>query len=259
MSTWFKTHEDLPTVRLILLYFCGLLALQGPVGHFTLSYSLGWGLLLNQIGIMLVPVGVLCWVLQFDIGTLFPLHTIPRREWRWIALATLCVIVLSDFALSATEYTLPIPIGIQETLNQLLSVHGVGEFLKKLTLFCLLPAVAEEIYFRGFCQTTFEHRLGVTPAILLSALLFALAHGNMWYLHLYFGLGCFLGWIYAKSGSLWPAIAAHFLNNTWTFITHLVGWDITAVPLLVQLLIVGLSIGGLAWTTRRWQFEAIAR
>lgn len=259
MSTWFKTHEDLPTVRLVLLYFCGLLALQGPVGNFTLSYSLGWGLLLNQIGIMLVPVGILCWAMQLDVGTLFPFYAIPRREWCGIILASVCVIFLSDFALSATEYVFPIPTGIQETLDQLLAVHDVGEFLKKLFLFCLLPAVAEEIYFRGFCQTTFEHRLGVTPAILLSALLFALAHGNMWYLHLYFGLGCFLGWIYAKSDSLWPAIAAHFLNNTWTFVTHMVGWDITAVSPVVQLVIVAVSISGLTWAARRWQFETIAR
>lgn len=259
MSSWFKTHEDLPTVRLVLLYFCILLALQGPVGNFTLSYSLGWGLLLNQIGLMLLPVGILCWSLQFDIGTLFPLYTIPQRDWRWVVLASFCVIFLSDFALSATEYALPIPTGIQETLDQLLAVHSIGEFSKKLFLFCLLPAVAEEIYFRGFCQTTFEHRLGVTPAILFSALLFALAHGNLWYLHLYFGLGCFLGWIYAKSGSLWPTIAAHFLNNTWTFVTHMLGWDITAVPLVAQLIVGVASIAGLAWAARRWQFEAVAR
>lgn len=250
MSTWYKTHEDLPTVRLILFYFCILLALQGPVGHFTLHHSLLWGLLLNQIGLMLIPAGLLCWALRLDVGTLFPFHRVPRRSWRWVVLASCAAIVLSDFALSITEYLLPIPVGIQEILDQLLSVHSIGEFLKKLFLFCLLPAVAEEIYFRGFCQTTFEHRMGPVPAVLFSALLFALAHGNLWYLHLYFGLGCFLGWIYIRSGSLWPTIAAHFLNNTWTFITHMLGIDITTTPLAAQIVIIGAAATGLYWAVR---------
>ncbi len=259
MHTWFKTREDLPTVRLVLLYFCAVLVMQGPLGNFTLTYSLGWGLLLNQVGIMLLPAGLLCWGLQLDAGTLFPMYAVTRREWPWVVLTTICVVMLSDYALLLTESLLPIPSHIQETLDQLLAVHGVGEFSKKLFLFCLLPSVAEEVYFRGFCQTSLAHRMGVMPAILLTALLFALAHGNMWYMHLYFGLGCFLGWVYERSGSLWPAIAVHFINNTWTFITHVLGWDITAMPPVLQLLVMAVSVSGLVWGIRRWKFEAVAR
>lgn len=259
MYTWFKSHEDLPTVRLVILYFCALLVMQGPMGNFTLKYSLGWGLVLNQVGIMLLPALLLCWFLKLDAGTLFPMYSIPRREWLWVALTTVCVVALSDYALSLTESLLPIPSQIQETLDQLLAVSGPGEFLKKLFLFCLLPAVAEEAYFRGFCQTSLSHRMGIMPAILLTALLFALAHGNVWYLHLYFGLGCFLGWVYEKSGSLWPAIIAHFINNTWTFVTHMLGIDITSGNVIISLLVIALSIAGLVWGARRWHFKPVAR
>jgi membrane protease YdiL (CAAX protease family) len=261
MHTWFKTAEDLPTVRLVLLYFCALLVMQGPLGNFTLTYSLGWGLLLNQVGIMLLPAGLLCRWLKLDAGTLFPTYAIPRREWSWVVLTTICVVMLSDYTLSLTESLLPIPSHIQETLDQLLAVHGTGEFFKKLFLFCLLPSVAEEVYFRGFCQTSLSHRVGVLPAILLTALLFALAHGNMWYMHLYFGLGCFLGWIYEKSGSLWPAIVAHFINNTWTFITHMLGINTTGGNIIISLLLTAFSIAGLVWGIRRWgrQLETVAR
>lgn len=225
-GTWFKTHEDLPTARLILLYFCVLLTVQGPLGHLTLTYSLGWGLLLNQVGLMLLPVGLICGFWKMDVGTLFPLRAVPGKQWRWIILATMAIILASDLALALTDYLLPIPPHIQETLNQLLSARGTGEFLKKLILFCILPAIAEEVYFRGFCQTSLTHRIGIRPAIVLTALLFALAHGNVWYLHLYFGLGLFLGWLFEKTGSLWPPIIAHFLNNTWTYISHLMGWEV---------------------------------
>ncbi|PIR21355.1 MAG: hypothetical protein COV45_01005 [Deltaproteobacteria bacterium CG11_big_fil_rev_8_21_14_0_20_47_16] len=258
MHSWYKSHEDLPTVRLTLLAFCCLLALQGPVGQFTLSYSLGWGLILNQIGIMMAPVILLCRYLHLDTGTLFPLYTIPKQEWRWVLITTLCVVLLSDMALAFTEQLLPIPSQIQETLNQLLVIHSASDFLKKLFLFCILPAITEEIYFRGFIQTSLAHRIGPFAAILISALLFALAHGNIWYLHLYFGLGCFLGWIYEKSGSLWPTIVAHFINNAWTLTSHALGLEnVLSDNIIVQLfLLVGLLLI-LTWSFRRWNLESI--
>lgn len=258
-GNWFRTHEDLPTVRLILLHFCILLLVQGPLGEFTLTHSLGWGLLLNQVGVLLLPVALICWAAKMDGATLFPVTAVPMREWRWIFLITACVVILSDQALRLSEYLFPIPPQIQETLDRLLSAYDGWEVAKKLVLFCLLPAFAEEIYFRGFCQTSFSHRIGITPAILLTALLFALAHGNIWYLHLYFGLGYFLGWLYEKTGSLWPPIAAHFFNNTWTFTSHLMGWEITDTPALLQLVIAVASIGGLVWGLQRWQLKPIAR
>lgn len=259
MGTWFKTREDLPTVRLVLLVFCGVLVMQGPLGTMTLQYSLGWGLILNQIGVMLLPIGLLCWRLRFDTGTLFPLYPIPAREWRWVVVTAVGVIILSDFALAATEALLPIPPQIQMTLDELLRVQGAWDFLKKLLLFCLLPAVAEELFFRGFCQTSLAHRVGAMPAILVTALLFALAHGNVWYLHLYFGLGCFLGWIYERSGSLWPAIIAHFMNNSWTFLSHQMGWEIAKTPVLLQVLLLIGTVAGFVLGVQGWKREAVAR
>jgi membrane protease YdiL (CAAX protease family) len=261
MTAWFKTAEDLPTTRLVLLVFCGLLAVQGPIGNFTLHYSLGWGLLLNQLGIMLAPVVLICWRMQMDTDILFPLRKVDRRTWRWVVFTSICIIVISDLALSLTESAFSVPIQIQETLNQLLVVHGAGDFFKKLFLFCILPSVAEELYFRGFIQTSLSYRMGIQPAILLTALLFALAHGNMWYLHLYFGLGFFLGWIYEKSGSLWPPIVAHFLNNTWTFISHMMGWtDVLGNAWLVQLAGLVVLLGILIWGLGRWgHLKTVAR
>ncbi len=50
-------------------------------------------------------------------------------------------------------------------------------------------------------------------AIIFSAFLFALLHGNLQQGTVAFGLGIFMGWVYFKTHSLWCTIAIHFANN----------------------------------------------
>ena len=54
---------------------------------------------------------------------------------------------------------------------------------------------------------------------MLSSTLFAVAHGNLSFFHLYFGLGCYLGLLRLKSGALWWPILAHVTNNAWTLVS----------------------------------------
>ncbi len=69
---------------------------------------------------------------------------------------------------------------------------------------------------------------GPAFGIIAAAALFALMHGNPWHMHLYFLLGCFLGWTYAVSGTLIVPIACHIFNNAWTLTHHALG---TTLPL----------------------------
>ena len=87
-----------------------------------------------------------------------------------------------------------------------------------LTLFAvanLVTVAAEEVLFRGLLQRHLLARLGATHAWWLTAVLFGLAH-------LPFGIefaavatvaGLGYGWVAWQSGSLWPAIALHWLVN----------------------------------------------
>jgi len=79
----------------------------------------------------------------------------------------------------------------------------------------------EEFLFRGVLQTYFKKKLGAASAILLSALLFALIHfspsqrfDNVSLILSLFILGCFLGFLYERQGSLWAPISLHVVFNT---------------------------------------------
>jgi membrane protease YdiL (CAAX protease family) len=82
-----------------------------------------------------------------------------------------------------------------------------------LVIFALLPGLGEELFFRGFVQSRLSRRWGSTWAVLFAALLFGIAHGDPVHSPLAFVMGLTLGAVVEWTGSLWPAIAAHVVNN----------------------------------------------
>lgn len=96
----------------------------------------------------------------------------------------------------------------------LLGAATVTDLLSNLFVIALLPAIGEELFFRGMVQKQFEaltqHR---TAAILLTSLLFSALHLQFFGFLPRFLLGVLLGLLYAWSGSLWLSVLAHFVNN----------------------------------------------
>ena len=86
-------------------------------------------------------------------------------------------------------------------------------------LICLIAPVVEEIIFRGFIYAGLRRVMGMTPAMLLSAVLFASIHlstptGGMVVVGL---IALVLAYLYERSRSVVPGIVAHFVHNTLVF------------------------------------------
>ena len=82
---------------------------------------------------------------------------------------------------------------------------------------CILAPLAEEVIFRGaVLRTMLEHWEGSKrwTAIIISALLFGLAHMNPAQIPHAFLMGILLGWLYERSRSLIPCVVLHCVNNT---------------------------------------------
>ncbi len=84
----------------------------------------------------------------------------------------------------------------------------------------------EELMFRGAIEGHFL-RQGKSPsfAIVISGLLFGLYHMNPAQIPFAFLLGCLLGWLYYRTGSLWPGILCHAVNNSLAVILSFVYTD----------------------------------
>jgi len=77
----------------------------------------------------------------------------------------------------------------------------------------LAAGVWEELVYRGFLIWYLQHWMGPIPALLVSSLVFGLAHSYQGPANiLRTGLvGLWLGGVYLLSGALWPAMLAHFV------------------------------------------------
>ncbi len=115
--------------------------------------------------------------------------------------------------------------GYHSLLTDMLSIEDRdpgGYFASRLggiVFVCVMPAVIEEIGFRGIIQHEFEKAVPPVLAITIAAAAFSAAHFSVLsapYLAL---LGGLLGWMKWKTGSLYPPMIAHFLHN---FIV--IGW-----------------------------------
>jgi membrane protease YdiL (CAAX protease family) len=78
---------------------------------------------------------------------------------------------------------------------------------------CVIAPFLEEMLFRGIILRSFLAHYSPAKAIVASSVLFALIHLNIYQIPGAFIIGCFLGWVYYKSRSLWPCIYAHAVNN----------------------------------------------
>ena len=98
-------------------------------------------------------------------------------------------------------------------LVELLTSGGPSFFLLRILVVALLTAVTEEMFFRGLLQNILVGYMGSIPAVCISSLIFSLAHNDLSGVLPRFLLGCFLGFLLVRSGSLWLSVFVHFVHN----------------------------------------------
>lgn len=142
--------------------------------------------------------------------------------------------------------------GEVEQLAQQLA--GSEPLALKLVALAVVPALCEELLFRGALARGLRAPLGLVGAALLSAALFALVHGSLARLPITFALGVVLGVTALRVGSIVPAMIIHAGNNaaavllSWPpVVAHATFLDRTAVTLPVAVLSSALGLS-LLWS-----------
>ena len=105
----------------------------------------------------------------------------------------------------------------------LLQMNTIWSMLFDLIYVGLLTAIAEEFMFRGVMQTIFEKWFNNKhAAIWVTAILFSAFHMEFFGFLPRMMLGVLFGYFVVYSGSIWPAVLGHFINNgTDVVITYL--------------------------------------
>ena len=170
----------------------------------------------SAVGLFVSPTFLYAYLTNFD----FKFLAISRQN---SILVIAIMLLITPFIGFLLEWNMMIPFP-----DWLLSSDGKSEaiveaFLKMSTywdlLFTLLvvavvPAIGEELLFRGYLQQKFGKWFGnMHTSILITAFLFSAIHFHFQGIIPRFVLGVLLGYLFYWSQSLWLPILAHFINN----------------------------------------------
>ena len=162
---------------------------------------------------LIVASGVYSFVtiLVFTLSKWTPVsrNYLQSRPWGtffWCVILSLVTIIPSIWL---QEQMPELPDLMQSTFDGLMS-HPVGYLFVGI-----FAPLAEEVVFRGAILRALLKRFNIHwVAIVASALLFAVAHGNPAQMPHAFAMGLLLGWMFERTGSIVPGVAFHWANNT---------------------------------------------
>ena len=149
-----------------------------------------WWLILIGVGLMFVSLPVTNQLTAWNEGMSLGKSLNWIEDW---------IKSLEETAKAATE--------------KMLNVDTIGGLLLNMIVIALIPAIGEEMTFRGVLQQSLARKMNPHLAILLSAAIFSFIHFQFYGFLPRMFLGVLLGYMFYITGSLWTSILMHFLNN----------------------------------------------
>jgi uncharacterized protein len=154
-------------------------------------------------------------------GSRNPLVALGLRPCKWSALG-LGLAAFGGYIVFAAIYA-PLVQPEQEDVTRELGYDegGLAAVIAGLLIIGVAP-ISEEMFFRGFMFAGLRRRLPLWPAAAIAGIIFGFVHytgpdsiGVVPQLAVF---GMLLAWLYEYTGSLWPPILVHTLNNTIAFV-----------------------------------------
>jgi len=201
------------TGRLLLwtaVCLVGNVLVQGVVFALTgdLFVSAGAGAVIA----VLVPCRAVARALHGTLASEFALRRVPPAVLIWTAVAAAASLAPTSELAGLSQRITPLPSDWVDLYAKHLPRSPAAIAVAYAVVAVIVPP-AEEILFRGLLQRIAARFWGTVPAVVLAALVFALLHGEPWFLFGLAGLGLLLGFLFATTRSLVPGIVAHGLHN----------------------------------------------
>jgi membrane protease YdiL (CAAX protease family) len=215
--------------------FAALAALQGHSVQQAMAFANDassdegkiYNLIINGVN-QLLSFGLMAWCAQkLFAGRTFLKLSFPQSNW-WLCAFALAWAVqpLIDLTFRINGMLLEfLPDALVQSINHyeavaakvtasLLTFDAAWQFPATLITVALLPAICEEFAFRGIIQPlTARWTNNIHAGVWMGAFLFSAIHLQFQGFLPRMIIGAGLGYLVVFSGSLWPAIAAHFFNN----------------------------------------------
>jgi membrane protease YdiL (CAAX protease family) len=207
-------HTDIATPRKsALAFFLLLMALYAGLGGTAQARHPVLGLAWTELFVFLLPAALVTAGSNLRPGPFLLLSRTPRTRHLLLgATAGVALFLAASGILALTSLVLPHSWVRAFDVTRLF--EGSTRHQLAVALLATLAApLAEEVAFRGYVLSALRTHLRPAAAIAASALLFAAMHLDPVRFPAVLFLGGFLGWLAWRSGSLWPAVVAHAVNN----------------------------------------------
>lgn len=184
--------------------------------------------IISHLGLFILSSFLLAWLFGRRIFQYLYLNRFPRIEiYLLSALVIFAALPLINYILELNmqmhlpKYLQPVEewmrrteAAAERTTLAFLRVDTISGLFFNLFMIAVIPALGEELMFRGVIQRIFLRWSSSTHiAVWTSALIFSAIHLQFFGFFPRMILGALFGYMVVWSGSIWPAILAHFVNN----------------------------------------------
>lgn len=205
-SVPWKPIDNWIGVLLLILIDAGLLflSLQGQRGDIAQS----WLLIFVQLVYLLPVIIIFAWR---------GIHwkSLGFGPFDWGTLGIGCGLLVVSYGIILVHNLILMALGFDTQGDEILKLF---DLLENPGWFFLVGAalapLVEEIFFRGFLFQGFRAKYGWVSSMLLSSLIFGIAHLDPASLIPTFVLGNLLAYLYHRTNSVWPGVLLHVLVNT---------------------------------------------
>jgi hypothetical protein len=183
---------------------------------------------LSHLGLFVVPSLLFAWMLSPRPMRYLALHRMPRGKGLLLALGIMLAALpvvgllmhwnqqlsLPGFLQGLEDWMRRSEAAAEEMTMFFLRVDSWQGLLFNLFMIAILPAIGEELLFRGLIQKLVrEWTRSDHLAVVITAVLFSAMHMQFLSFLPRLGLGVVLGYLLVWSGKLWLPVLAHFFNN----------------------------------------------
>jgi len=198
----YQNPDSVPVLKYLqILQSISLFILPALLAGFLFGGSTGNYLGLNKISTLRI----------FFATILIMFVSLPMISW---ATSLNEMIKLPDFMNGIEDWMKETEEQAAGLTEAFLNVSTTGGLLVNLLMIAVIPAIGEELFFRGLLQRLFSEWVrNVHIAILITAFLFAAIHLQFYGFLPRMLLGVLFGYLFYWTGSIWIPIFAHFLNN----------------------------------------------
>jgi membrane protease YdiL (CAAX protease family) len=114
---------------------------------------------------------------------------------------------------------------IEKTFGNLIRADNFAEMILVVITISIVPAITEEVMFRGYIQRSFEFKIKPFWAAFITAVFFAAYHFNPYGIIPLAALGFYFGYAAYSSQSLIIPMTLHFLNNFFAVLLYFIIGD----------------------------------